>query len=97
MTDLPAPAVILDKPQLADNIRAVARVMANFGLHDLRLVSPRDGWPQDRAWATASGADWVLDAVTVFPSVAEAIADLHTVFATTARPRETRAIRRSMS
>ncbi|WP_295706628.1 RNA methyltransferase [uncultured Brevundimonas sp.] len=90
MTDLPAPAVILDKPQLADNIGAVARVMANFGLHDLRLVSPRDGWPQDRAWATASGADWVLDAVTVFPSVAEAIADLHTVFATTARPRETR-------
>jgi tRNA/rRNA methyltransferase len=84
------PAVILDKSQLADNIGAVARVMANFGLSDLRLVSPRDGWPQDRAWATASGADWVLDAVQVFDSVAAASSDLNTVFATTARPRETR-------
>ena len=90
MSDLTPPAVILDKPQLADNIGAVARVMANFGLTDLRLVSPRDGWPQDRAWATASGADWVLEGVRVFDSVAEAIADLNTVFATTARPRETR-------
>lgn len=85
-----APVIILDKPQLADNIGAVARVMANFGLDQLRLVSPRDGWPQDRAWATASGADWVLDGVQVYDSVAEAIADLTTVFATTARPRETR-------
>ena len=84
------PAVILDRSQLADNIGAVARVMANFGLEDLRLVSPRDGWPQDRAWATASGADWVLEGVRVFDSVAEAIADLNTVFATTSRPRETR-------
>lgn len=84
------PAVILDKSQLADNIGAVARVMANFGLSDLRLVSPRDGWPQDRAWATASGADWVLDSIQVFNSVAAATADLNTVFATTARPRETR-------
>ena len=82
--------MILDKPQLADNIGAVARVMANFGLSELRLVTPRDGWPQERAWATASGADWVLDAVKVFGSVAEAIADLNTVFSTTARPRETR-------
>ena len=90
MSDPIPPAVILDKPQLADNIGAVARVMANFGLTDLRLVSPRDGWPQDRAWATASGADWVLEGVRVFDSVAEAIADLNTVFATTARPRETR-------
>ena len=84
------PVVILDKSQLADNIGAAARVMANFGLSELRLVSPRDGWPQDRAWATASGADWVLDGVRVFDSVAEAIHDLNTVFATTARPRETR-------
>lgn len=84
------PVVILDKPQLADNIGAVARVMANFGLSELRLVSPRDGWPQDRAWATASGADWVLEGVRLFDSVAEAMADLTTVFATTARPRETR-------
>jgi len=84
------PVVILDKPQLADNIGAVARVMANFGLDRLRLVSPRDGWPQDRAWAAASGADWVLDGIEVFDSVAAAVADLNTVFATTARPRETR-------
>ncbi|RZJ01247.1 MAG: RNA methyltransferase [Brevundimonas sp.] len=91
MTDtLTPPVIILDKPQLADNIGAVARVMANFGLSELRLVMPRDGWPQDRAWATASGADWVLDGVKVFASVAEAIADLNTVFSTTARPRETR-------
>jgi tRNA/rRNA methyltransferase len=64
--------------------------MANFGLDRLRLVTPRDGWPQERAWATASGADWVLDGATVFDSVAAATADLNTVFATTARPRETR-------
>lgn len=87
---LTPPCVILDRPQLADNIGAVARVMANFGLSDLRLVSPRDGWPQDRAWATASGADWVLDDVRVFEDVAAAVADLQTVYATTARPRETR-------
>ena len=90
MNELKPPVVILDKPQLADNIGAVARVMANFGLAELRLVAPRDGWPQDRAWATASGADWVLDGVRVFDTVAEAIADLNTVFSTTARPRETR-------
>ena len=90
MTELTPPVVVLDKSQMADNIGAVARVMANFGLSKLRLVSPRDGWPQDRSWATASGADWVLDGVKVFDSVAEAIADLNTVFATTARPRETR-------
>ncbi|MEQ7156138.1 RNA methyltransferase [Brevundimonas aurifodinae] len=90
MVDANAPVVILDKPQLADNIGAVARVMANFGLDRLRLVSPRDGWPQDRAWAAASGADWVLDGIAVFDSVADAVADLNTVFATTARPRETR-------
>lgn len=84
------PVVILDKPQLAENIGAVARIMANFGLDRLRLVSPRDGWPQDRAWAAASGADWVLDGVEVFDSVAAAIADRQLVFAATARPRELR-------
>jgi tRNA/rRNA methyltransferase len=83
------PAVILCQPQLAENIGAVARVMANFGLSDLRLVNPRDGWPQERAWPSASGADWPLDNARVFGSVAEAIADLTLVFATTARNRET--------
>lgn len=84
----PAPAIILNAPQMAENIGAVARVMANFGLADLRLVNPRDGWPQERAWALASGAEWPLNAARVYDSVAAAIADLQTVFATTARPRE---------
>jgi len=83
-----APVIILNAPQLAENIGAVARVMANFGLADLRLVNPRDGWPQERAWALASGAEWPLNGAQVFGSVAEAIADLQLVFATTARPRE---------
>ena len=87
---LTPPVVILDKSQMAENIGAVARVMANFGLSELRLVAPREGWPQERAWATASGADWVLDGVRVFETVAEAIADLNVVHAATARPRETR-------
>ena len=83
-----APVIILNAPQLAENIGAVARVMANFGLSELRLVNPRDGWPQERAWALASGAEWPLNDARVFESVAEAIADLQTVLATTARPRE---------
>src|SRR5579864_7329720 len=85
-----SPCVILDRPQLAENIGAVARVMANFGLSDLRLVAPRDGWPQGRAWASASGADWPLDDAKVCPTIAAAVADLHVVHATTARPREAR-------
>jgi tRNA/rRNA methyltransferase len=84
-----APAVILKEPQLAENIGAVARVMGNFGLADLRLVAPRDGWPQPRAWASASGADWPLDGARVFARLEDAIADLRLVLATTARPRET--------
>ncbi len=83
-----APVVILNAPQLAENIGSVARVMANFGLADLRLVNPRDGWPQERAWALASGAEWPLNAAQVFDDVESAIADLQVVFATTARPRE---------
>jgi TrmH family RNA methyltransferase len=61
--------------------------MANGGLFHLRLVAPRDGWPQDRAWRTASGADPILDAATVHPTVAEAVADCHRVLATCPRPR----------
>ena len=84
-----APVVILCQPQLAENIGAVARVMANFGLSELRLVTPRDGWPQQRAWASASGADWPLDQARVFGRVEDAVADLRLTLATTARPRET--------
>lgn len=73
---------------MAENIGAAARVMANFGLADLRLVNPRDGWPQERAWALASGAEWPLNAARVFESVEDAVADLQLVYATTARPRE---------
>ena len=85
-----APCVILNEPQLAENIGAAARVMANFGLDDLRLVRPRDGWPQERAWASASGANWPLDGARVFERLEDAVADLQLVFATTARPREVR-------
>lgn len=83
-----APVIILNAPQLAENIGAVARVMGNFGLAELRLVSPRDGWPQARAWPSASGANWPLDNARLFTSVADAVADLQLVHATTARSRE---------
>jgi tRNA/rRNA methyltransferase len=86
--DIIAPAVILADPQLGDNIGAVARAMANFGLKDLRLVRPRDGWPNPRAYAVSSGATWILDGVRVFDTVAEALAGLTLVIATTARDRE---------
>jgi TrmH family RNA methyltransferase len=83
----PSPVVILVRPQLAENIGAVARAMGNGGLFHLRLVAPRDGWPQERAWRTASGADRILDAATIHPTVPDAVADLHRVFATCPRPR----------
>jgi tRNA/rRNA methyltransferase len=82
------PVIILNAPQLGENIGAAARVMANFGLSELRLVNPRDGWPNERAWAAASGADWPLNAARVFDSVEAAVADLNLLYATTARPRE---------
>jgi TrmH family RNA methyltransferase len=82
-----SPVVVLVRPQLADNIGAVARAMANGGLFHLRLVAPRDGWPQEKAWRNASGADRILDALTLHETVAEAVADLHRVFATGGRPR----------
>ena len=82
-----SPVVILVRPQLADNIGACARAMANGGLFHMRLVAPRDGWPQEKAWRTASGADRILDALTVHDTVADAVADLHHVFATCPRPR----------
>ncbi len=82
------PAIILVAPQLGENIGTAARAMANFGLADLRVVNPRDGWPNDKARAAASRADKVIDAVRVFPSVAAAVADLSFVYATTARARE---------
>jgi tRNA/rRNA methyltransferase len=88
LKEMNTPCIILKDAQLAENIGAAARVMANFGLTDLRLVSPRDGWPQPRAWANASGAHWPLDEARVFDRLEDAIADLTLVLATTARPRE---------
>lgn len=82
-----SPVVILVRPQLADNIGAVARAMANGGLFHLRLVAPRNGWPQEKAWRMASGADRILDQATLHDDVAGAVADLHHVFATCPRPR----------
>jgi len=84
----PSPAIILVEPQLGENIGAAARAMANFGLWDLRLVNPRDGWPNLHAVRAASKADHVLDKVTVHGTLAEAVADLDLVYATTARSRD---------
>jgi tRNA/rRNA methyltransferase len=81
----PGPIVILVEPQLGENIGAAARSMANFGLAGLRLVKPRDGWPNPQAYRSASGADRLLDDVALFDTVAAAIADCTMVLATTAR------------
>jgi TrmH family RNA methyltransferase len=82
-----SPVVILVRPQLADNVGSVARAMANGGLFHLRMVAPRDGWPQERAWRMASGADRILDQATIHETVTDAVSDLHHVFATCPRPR----------
>ncbi|MGE0626927.1 MAG: RNA methyltransferase [Hyphomicrobiaceae bacterium] len=84
------PSVILMEPQLSENIGMVARACANFGLDDLRLVAPRDGWPQEKARIAASGANYVIDAAIAHPSLAAATADLNWVAATTARQRDLR-------
>jgi tRNA/rRNA methyltransferase len=81
----PGPCVILVEPQLADNIGAAARAMANFGLSELRLVNPRQGWPHERAVVMAAGADRVLDNAKLLDSLEAAVGDLAYVFATTAR------------
>lgn len=84
---LPGPAVILVEPQLGENIGTAARAMANCGLSELRLVRPRDGWPNAKALSAASGADDVIQNARLFDSTAAAIADLTRVYATTARHR----------
>ncbi len=81
------PAIILVHPQLGENIGMVARAMANFGLAELRLVNPRDGWPSEKAISAASKADHVIEAAKVYPSLEEAVSDLEFVYATTARDR----------
>ncbi len=82
-----APVVLLIAPQMADNIGMVARAMANFGLEELRLVAPRDGWPNEKARAAASGANFVIEEATAHATTEAAIGDLHWICATTARQR----------
>ena len=81
------PVIVLVRPQLGENIGKAARAMLNFGLAEMRLVSPRDGWPNPDAGPAASGADIVLEQAQVFASVAEATADCAHVYATTVRKR----------
>ncbi|MEL6920733.1 MAG: RNA methyltransferase, partial [Pseudomonadota bacterium] len=82
------PAVILVEPQLGENIGMVARAMGNFGLDGLRIVHPRDGWPNAKAEAAAAGATYVLEKATLHDTLADAISDLGYVVATTARQRD---------
>jgi tRNA/rRNA methyltransferase len=84
----PPPAIVLVRPQLGQNIGKAARAMLNFGLTEMRLVAPRDGWPNPDAGPAASGADVVLEKAQVFETVQEAIADCPAVFASTVRRRD---------
>jgi tRNA/rRNA methyltransferase len=87
MTGALPPVIVLVRPQLGENIGKAARAMLNFGLTELRLVSPRDGWPNPSAGPAASGADIVLEKAELFETVADAVADCANVYATTVRRR----------
>ena len=82
------PVIVLVRPQLGQNIGKAARAMLNFGLTEMRLVAPRDGWPNPEAGPAASGADLVLEQAQVFETVQEAIADCSQIFASTVRRRD---------
>lgn len=88
LTPIEQPIIILVRPQMAENVGAVARAMLNCGLTQLRLVEPREDWRSDKAIAMASGAGAVLEAATAYPDLRKAIADLQHVYAATARRRE---------
>jgi tRNA/rRNA methyltransferase len=81
------PVIVLVRPQLGENIGKAARAMLNFGLTEMRLVAPRDGWPNPDAGPSAAGADSVIEGAQVFDSTAEAVADCAHVYATTVRKR----------
>ena len=83
-----SPVIILVEPQLGENIGAAARAMRNCGLNRLRIVRPRDGWPNPKAVAASSGADAIVERAELFDTTPEAIADLNFVLATTARQRD---------
>ncbi len=90
MSDSPAsnkPVIVLVRPQLGENIGKAARAMLNFGLTEMRIVNPRDGWPNPSAGPAAAGADSVLDDAKVYASTEEAVADCEHVYATTVRKR----------
>jgi tRNA/rRNA methyltransferase len=82
------PAFVLVRPQMGENIGGAARAMWNFGLDRMRLVAPRDGWPNQKAVAMASGAGRLLDEAGLYETTAAALEDCHIVFATTARNRD---------
>ena len=88
MSNAPKPIIVLVRPQLGQNIGKAARAMLNFGLSEMRLVAPRDGWPNPDAGPAASGADIVLEQAAVFETVQDAIADCSGVFASTVRRRD---------
>jgi tRNA/rRNA methyltransferase len=83
-----APAVVLIAPQLGENIGFAARAMGNFGLHELRLVAPRDGWPNEKANAAAAVAGAIVDRAQIYQTPEKALGDLTFVLAATARPRD---------
>ena len=87
-SDTPQPCIVLVRPQMGENIGAAARAMWNFGLDRMRLVEPRDGWPNPKADAMASGAGRLLDEALPFATTDAAVADCTYVFATTARHRD---------
>ena len=82
------PVIVLVRPQLGENIGAAARAMSNFGLSELRLVAPRDGWPNKKALHLAAGAEHIIEAAELFPDTAAALHDIQFAYATTARPRD---------
>src|SRR4030088_2718513 len=84
--ELAGPVVILVEPQLGENIGMAARAMGNFALTQLRIVNPRDGWPNIAAQRAAAGADHILDRAELFDTVEAAVADLTLLFATTGPP-----------
>lgn len=81
------PTIILIRPQMGENIGAVARAMKNFGLSELRIVAPRDGWPNPAAEAMAAGGEEIVKSAKLYATTGEALADLHYVYASTARDR----------
>lgn len=88
MTKNNPPVIVLVRPQMAENIGAAARAMSNFGLSELRLVAPRDGWPNDTALRVASGGEEIIKQAKLYPDTASALSDIQLAFATTARSRD---------